>query len=78
MAVIRVNHKNICIACDVGLDLYLEEQVCSCFEGFSLAGNQCSEVCGDGKLFQLDCDDGNSNNGDGCSETCHIEQYYIC
>ena len=24
------------------------------------------------------CDDGNTNNGDGCSSTCTIEEYFTC
>ena len=33
---------------------------------------QCDEICGDGMLFDLPCDDGNTINGDGCSSTCQI------
>ena len=36
------------------------------------------EKCGDGKRFRLGCDDGNNENGDGCSMDCHIEQGYTC
>jgi len=32
----------------------------------------CTEICGDGKKYILDCDDGNNNNGDGCSSLCKI------
>jgi cysteine-rich repeat protein len=38
----------------------------------------CSEICGDGKRFILQCDDGNTINGDGCSNTCTIESSWIC
>ena len=38
----------------------------------------CIENCGDGKKFVLACDDGNNNDGDGCSRDCKIEQGYIC
>lgn len=40
----------------------------------------CSVVCGEGVRVktQEGCDDGNLNNGDGCSETCEVEDYYYC
>lgn len=30
----------------------------------------CEEICGDGKIFSLECDDGNKNNNDGCDQNC--------
>lgn len=43
------------------------------------SSGQCVEVCGDGKNFGLyDCDDGNTNNGDGCSSVCLIEDGFSC
>lgn len=38
----------------------------------------CSEICGDGKRYVRECDDGNSNSGDGCSSSCTIEPGFIC
>ena len=39
----------------------------------------CTETCGDGfNHHHFDCDDGNTNNGDGCSSTCTIETYWTC
>ncbi|MBF0492396.1 MAG: DUF4215 domain-containing protein [Deltaproteobacteria bacterium] len=36
-------------------------------------------VCGNGKIEAGEaCDDGNKNNGDGCSSTCQIETDYAC
>jgi len=36
-------------------------------------------TCGDGQLDLLDfCDDGNSNNNDGCSDHCEVEDGYTC
>ncbi len=32
----------------------------------------CDDVCGDGFRIHVDCDDGNSVNGDGCSDTCKV------
>lgn len=36
------------------------------------------EICGDGLLFTLQCDDGNLQNGDGCSDQCTIETNFTC
>jgi len=35
-----------------------------------LKGDYCREVCGKGRVIsdKLECDDGNSINGDGCSD----------
>lgn len=36
------------------------------------------EICGDGRLYTLECDDGNNVDGDGCSKDCRIEKGYTC
>lgn len=36
------------------------------------------EFCGDGKKFVVECDDGNNEDGDGCSLDCKIETGYAC
>jgi len=37
------------------------------------------EICGDGKkMGDLQCDDGNRNDGDGCDRDCNIEKDYNC
>ncbi|MBN2717004.1 MAG: fibro-slime domain-containing protein [Deltaproteobacteria bacterium] len=43
-----------------------------------LAGGACAAVCGDGILVNEDCDDGNLEDGDGCSSDCTIENGYTC
>lgn len=48
-----------------------------CPEGYNLnqsnvANFTCVEICGDGKLFNLECDDGNTVSEDGCSSTCTV------
>lgn len=57
--------------------------VCSvCDNGYSLisAATACSIICGDGELYQTseECDDGNNDNGDGCSSTCNVETGFSC
>jgi len=34
--------------------------------------------CGNGLLGEEDCDDGNNNNGDGCSSECVVENGFTC
>lgn len=41
-----------------------------------MTSTSCDELCGDGILFTLPCDDGNLNDGDGCSSLCQIEPGY--
>ena len=36
------------------------------------------DECGDGILIDVECDDGNLINGDGCSNACVIEDEYGC
>jgi len=36
------------------------------------------DICGDGFLYTLPCDDGNLVNGDGCSSLCNVETDYTC
>lgn len=38
----------------------------------------CTEICGDGSRFVLICDDGNRDDGDGCSGSCTIETGFKC
>jgi cysteine-rich repeat protein len=45
---------------------------------------KCYNVCGNGFLYSLGshdpsmCDDGNNNDGDGCSSACLVEDNYVC
>jgi cysteine-rich repeat protein len=38
----------------------------------------CLEVCGDGKRYTAECDDGNNVDGDGCSKDCNAEVGFSC
>ena len=41
--------------------------------------DKCQEICGDGRnLGMVQCDDGNTVNGDGCNSNCEVEQGYFC
>lgn len=52
---------------------------CVCF-GFAWDSNGvCNVLCGDGiTLAPEECDDGNTDAGDGCSPTCRAEVNYTC
>lgn len=70
-----------CLPCSSGCLSCSDCYSCTqCQPGFNLdyASFLCIETCGDGKRFTLPCDDGNNNNGDGCSADCKIEVGWIC
>ena len=53
----------------------------TCNLGFTKVGNQCVPVavCGDGIVQGGEtCDDGNVNNGDGCSSACQVQAGFTC
>ena len=60
----------ICLACNNSMSMSLSNGVCVCSDGFYMTGGTCIETCGDGRLFTLECDDNNTNDGDGCSSQC--------
>ena len=67
-----------CTAC---LDNYGVIECTVCVTGFYLdpVDKNCSVVCGDGILASIEeCDDNNTDNGDGCDSFCVIEPAYYC
>ena len=80
-------NKDTCKPCSSYCDTCDSEQVCTkCVTGFQLEevsyyGQKaafCSEKCGDGRRYELDCDDGNTRNGDGCNKNCEVEKGWTC
>lgn len=62
-----------CIICD---DIFQCQQCSLGYEiqKFEIADqtiDACVEICGDGIRYEAECDDGNTNNGDGCSSECN-------
>jgi proprotein convertase subtilisin/kexin type 5 len=55
-----VMQSNTCISCSLVTGFYLD------------VNHACREICGDGKLYVLQCDDGNTLDGDGCSSSCNV------
>ena len=59
-----------CLPCPSGCLSCSSSYVCeACKPEFTYDDESqlCKEHCGDGLKFVLDCDDGNTNNGDGCN-----------
>ena len=60
----------------------LENNRCVCPPASSLLSvdaASCATTCGDGLRHASEsCDDGNTNNGDGCTNGCVVEDGYIC
>ncbi|CAK78000.1 unnamed protein product (macronuclear) [Paramecium tetraurelia] len=67
-----------CVECK----FYTPEKECiTCISsaGYTIIDNQCISLCGDGiRTTEELCDDGNTENGDGCSSFCTVEDGYIC
>lgn len=73
-----------CVTCDAEagrvLDVFDRCVLCSDIEGYdgpltspsgTTIGTVCHPICGDGILLGAEsCDDGNIENGDGCSSIC--------
>ncbi|CAI2383509.1 unnamed protein product [Moneuplotes crassus] len=57
-----------------------EKEYCS--EGFRDVYYHCIDRCGDGTVQMsprmLECDDGNTDDGDGCSKYCTVEDKHLC
>lgn len=45
---------------------------CICKKGYHFKNGACTEICGDGILNKMECDDGNVLSGDGCDSSCII------
>ena len=70
---IRSNGVTRCACCNHTLGFALSaDNSCPCADGYELQLDRCGEVCGDGRLFSLACDDGNTESGDGCSSECIV------
>ena len=73
------NNNNACAQC---LALYAQDQHPVLLRRQCLSSSckaQCIGICGDGvEGGEEECDDGNVENGDGCSTNCVIEMGYSC
>jgi cysteine-rich repeat protein len=70
-ATILPNGTAACALCDITKNLILVGTSCQCKNGFQFdSSNVCQDICGDGLVFESQCDDGNTYSGDGCSSSC--------
>ena len=76
-----------CVACNLTLNLFMDNYTCSCTAGYTMIVNPdgtkfCqlnTAVCGDGiRMISEPCDDKNLVNDDGCSDICKIETNFLC
>ena len=72
----------LCEFCNIsaGFQLRVNSQgQCQCDAKLFLSGQTCVEICGDGFLLsRYECDDGNLDDGDGCSSLCSVEPSFRC
>lgn len=69
---IRFTSSTSCLACSTSTSFYLAGTDCDCMVGYTLGGNSCIVTCGDSRVINESCDDGNVISGDGCSSTCQV------
>ncbi|CAD8066144.1 unnamed protein product [Paramecium primaurelia] len=73
-----ISSPNQCIDCK----FYTPQKqciICISTAGYTIIDNQCISICGDGIRTKEElCDDGNLDNGDGCTSFCTVEDGYIC
>ena len=75
-----------CRPCSSYCSSCTSDQHCQkCVTGFSVTTlplsppvTFCTEICGDGKRFEDECDDGNTRSGDGCDSKCTVEKGWAC
>ena len=70
----KVGGVVICTYCNqmLGFQLNPALHTCECQSGYAFQNNQCQDICGDGRVLDSECDDGNLQDGDGCSSQCQI------
>lgn len=68
------NIPDFCSVCDSqnNFEFIIENNTCRCKTNYTLNESSitCVDLCGDGIVIDLECDDGNKIDGDGCSSTC--------
>ncbi|CAD8044601.1 unnamed protein product [Paramecium primaurelia] len=79
-----------CLTCDNDKFLQLQNNKCECQSNYYYQDDNClicsidieicqPKICGNGiKQRFEECDDGNTNNRDGCSQDCKLEQNHYC
>jgi cysteine-rich repeat protein len=80
VSTVKVNSEVVCVFCNVSAHFQIDSNThrCLCVDGYEIVGRSCSDVCGDGRVFSSECDDGNTADGDGCSSSCSLEPFHKC
>lgn len=60
MSLAYESYVSVCKFCNLIDGFETVNGSCQCATGFSLLSTTCTEICGDGLLFRLACDDGNT------------------
>jgi len=47
------------VSCNRINNFILINATCICIDNFEIKGDRCVDICGDGRLYELECDDGN-------------------
>ncbi len=67
-----------CQTCGEMAEGFIETKDYQC-QGKTMMPRETVEICGDGmNMGQVECDDGNNIDGDGCSASCKVERGYKC
>ncbi len=81
IAAVNLHNSTRCLTCNQSMNMMMDfnRSNCVCRDGYSFKNGMCVTICGNGFLFlQEQCDDGNNQDGDGCSSLCEIETHYEC
>jgi len=76
-----INNSYVCLSCNITINFQYDPNTrsCICQTEYLFKNGLCVEVCGDGIITSTEvCDDGNRNNGDGCSSLCMTEVNFNC
>lgn len=76
----KVNNVSTCLFCNSLNNFIVSGTTCVCKTGYKQKSDNCYNICGDGITISPNeqCDDGNNEDGDGCSSTCKLESGYTC
>lgn len=77
---VKINSVSSCIFCNSLSYFIINGTTCVCRTGYKLINSlTCVTICGDSLILGSEqCDDGNTDSGDGCSSICMLESNYDC
>lgn len=83
ITVVIINGIQRCAACNILAKLILNSNYkCVCQHKYALKEGVCQDKCADGFVVdqtnRFTCDDGNTDDNDGCDSQCLVESGYRC